>query len=886
MDDSGSPLAVQPAGVQQYWVFARVPGRARGWLLTTPDPAGFLTLTPGDAAALDVRVSTGELRPDGAPTTPGQMVWDLPRIDGLTPDRSWSLDLARAGRLPDLAFANGRNVDPSTTFLPFGPQPLPGSTFLFTNAEVMGKPGARVRAFTEVADLPPAGKDRAPVPDVRWEFWNGLVWAPLPDFEATPEVRAFRASGSVRFTLPANLAAKTEFGQEKPWLRLHLADGDYRVPGAGTVGVPDPTAVSTGGTREVHFDKVFPPVVQKFRLEYEYTSPPEPPQVCLTFNDFRWDDVSDRVRFGGNPFAPFGSSPDTRPALYLGFSRTLPADLISLFWNVSADRPEPELQWEYWDGNGWRLLALDLDQTQGLSTPGLVQFVWPGTSFPDPQPAASAQGAVVTLPDLQAAARFRGGEEIAIFQDDDAEAAQVAAVKGTQLTLAAPLEKRFTAPLVGKAPLARFGTPRHWVRLVWPRAEYPRPGEPGAVTVSGLYLNAVAAEQTQTQQKEILGTTTGVGGEAFDFAQAPVLPGEVVEVLELDGPLAGAEWSVLQKELRAAGKADALQTETDPKTKQVVRAWVRWEGRPNFAASGPADRHYVVDRIRGRLYFGDGKAGRVPPALPNNVRATYQAGGGRKGNVGARQVRVVLGSVPGAQQVLNPVPAAGGADGEFAAGTDGDPTASILARGPQFVRHRGRAVTAADYEQLARTASAGVAIARAVTPEDSGCLVPAGTVQVLIVPYADETDPQPRPDRVLSDQVRGYLRARAPATVTDVVVTGPPYFPVGVEAVLVPREQSDAGRLARQAKQALARFLHPVVGGVDLRRWGSGRIAIYPSEVVARLHRELGDLLAYVETLRLLDAGVPVAEPLEVPPGQLPCAGPVRGLLSTGGVCR
>jgi hypothetical protein len=893
VDDSGSPLksADPPADPTQdpstyHYYYSVATREIPVQKFTYDEKTGYFNLSLAGEETLTLRIA-GEPPPPGHSVPTGQRVWDLPPIEGLSPGRSYDIDLARAGRLPELAFGNGIALDLSKTFLPFGPQPLPGTTFLFTCAEVANKPGARVQVFTEVSGL--SANDPAPPPDVRWEYWNGLVWAPLPDLDAGPDsdrarkVLSFLESGEIYFTVPANLAVKTEFGQDKPWMRAQLASGGYLVHEGGQVTIPDPKDPRNPDKAQVlKFDKVFPPQVQKFRLEYEYTSPAEPPQACLSFNDFRWDDVTDQVAFGGDPFTAFGYSTDVRPALYLGFSRTLPADLVSLFFDVSASRPEPELTWEYWDGGGWQALALGRDETRGLYTAGLVQFLWPGTSLADPEPVASALGATVSLLDLQSAARFRPDEDVAVSQDDDAELARVKEVDGTDMALTAPLEKKFTAPLIGPAPLARFGTPRHWVRVVWPRAEYPQPPDPGVVTVNGIYLNAVWARQTRTQDKELLGTTTGVDGEVFNFSQTPVLPGEVVEVLELDGALARAEWPVLQKELQAAGMAAALDLERDPKTNEVVRAWVRWEGRPNFAGSGPHDRHYVIERVSGRLQFGDNRAGMVPPA-PANVRASYQAGGGRPGNLPARAVRVVLGSVPGAQQVFNPVKASGGADGELARGADPTP---ILDRGPQLVRHRDRAVSALDYEQLALAASPGVALARAVTPADSACVVPAGSVRVLIAPYADESEPEPAPTQALCDLVRDYLAARDPAVVGGrVEVSGPDYFQVGVEAVLVPRDPAAPGLLVPLAKQAIARFLHPVLGGPAGRGWQFGPSAVHRSDVVARLHRDLGDQLAYIEDLRLLDGGVPAAEQVDVPPGRLPSAGPIQVLLSTGEVC-
>src|SRR5205807_232052 len=102
------------------------------------------------------------------------------------------------------------------------------------------------------------------------------------------------------------------------------------------------------------------------------------------------------------------------------------------------------------------------------------------------------------------------------------------------------------------------------------------------------------------------------------------------------------------------------------------------------------------------------------------------------------------------------------------------PAQSVLDRGPQIVRHRHRAVGAADYEQLALEASPGVAVARAVTPARAPGLVPAGNVRVIVVPRADETEPRPEPTRELRDQVRDYLRARSPAPLAGrIEVVGP-----------------------------------------------------------------------------------------------------------------
>lgn len=917
VDDSGSPLTVTFRDAERYAVTDRLSGTGFKY----DQPSGYFRPTlpafEHSAVSLDLRVGA-------VPGTPARPPWDLPRVTGLLPDRSDDLDLARAGLLPEVAFGNGISVDPSATFLPFGPQPPAGAAFHFACPEVTNKPGARVTAFVEVTPLPgdvstqaamtariavgggPATAAPSPTlaaePIVRWEYWNGLVWAPLPELEAVTDptksdtdraaqasrILSFRESGEVRFAVAANISPKSEFGQQKPWLRARLVSGGYLVLNGGS------TTVQQSNPTPVYFDKVFPPEVQRLRIGYEYTSPPEPPRACLSYDEFRWVDATARVTAGGDPFVPFGTATDARPTLYLGFSRPLPTDLVSLFFDVESTRPEPELTWEYADGTDWRPLLLDADETNALSRPGIARFVWPGIARTDPEPTASAADRTVTFPDPKGAARYQPGDDVAVYQDDDGEVARVKEVRGPRLVLEAPLSRAYPNPRVGFAPPARFGAPRFWVRVVWPRAEYPGPEGPDRVRVSGVYLNAVWAEQVRTQEDEVLGGSTGVGGETFDFARPSVLAGEAVYVRELDGARADAEHPALREELLAAGKKESdLRLDRDPKTGKVTAAWVRWDGRPNFTGSGPEDRHYTVERVRGRVQFGDGTAGMVPPPGPGNIRATYRAGGGRAGNVPGGAVKVLLGSVPGVQRVFNPLAAGGGADGELAAaspapgrpGRRPDPARAILARGPQLVRHRYRAVTAADYEQLALTASPGVAAARAVTPAETRGAVPAGTVRVVVVPAGAPADSRLTPGPDLREQVRAYLQARAPGG-TRVEVAAPDYFPVGVEAVLVPKDPAQAGQLTRAARAVIAAFLHPVTGGPDGTGWGTSR-AIRRSALVARLHRDLPDLLNFAEDVRFLVDGVPVAEQVDVPPGRFPSAGSIRVSPGAAGeVCR
>src|SRR3954468_20403253 len=200
--------------------------------------------------------------------------------------------------------------------------------------------------------------------------------------------------------------------------------------------------------------------------------------------------------------------------------------------------------------------------------------------------------------------------------------------------------------------------------------------------------------------------------------------------------------------------------------------------------------------------MGDGTHGRVPPAGADNVRARrYHSGGGVDGNVAPGAIDQVLSGAL-VTTVTNPLRGEGGAAPES--------DAAVLARGPLAVRHRRQALTAGDYEALAREASPGVAIARASSRR--------GAVTVAIVPRS--SDPLPGPSWTLRRQVREFLRVRAPAGLAGALSVAPPrYAQVGVSATIVPRSPDAAGPLVADATTALREFLHPLTGGPEGAGW-------------------------------------------------------------------
>jgi predicted phage baseplate assembly protein len=393
----------------------------------------------------------------------------------------------------------------------------------------------------------------------------------------------------------------------------------------------------------------------------------------------------------------------------------------------------------------------------------------------------------------------------------------------------AALTRRGLVTFIGPADLAassRFGREAFWLRVTVEGGGWPQPPR-----LERVLLNTVWAEHAVAVGGEVLGSGSGRPGQRVRTVRAPVLPGERIEVREAELP-SPAEREALERE----GGPGAVSADS-----AGGGAWVRWTAVPDFHGSGPGSRHYVVDRLTGELRFGDGRHGRVPPPGRGNVRAAfYRTGGGPAGNRPAGNLTRLKTPIASVDRVTNPEPAAGGAAAES--------LESVRVRGPRTLRHRDRAVAAADLEDLAMEASPEVALARAVPPQDER---EAGRVRVLVVPRGAAARPVPSVE--LLDRVEAHLAERLPAGV-EVEVLGPEWMEVGVTVEVVPAGLEDAAQVQAVLPGRLADFLHPVTGGASGEGWSFGR----------RPHRS--DLYAVVEAV----PGVDHVRRLEVHEGSIP----------------
>ena len=394
-----------------------------------------------------------------------------------------------------------------------------------------------------------------------------------------------------------------------------------------------------------------------------------------------------------------------------------------------------------------------------------------------------------------------------------------------------------------------FGSELYWLNIELKDGSWYEPP-----ILKGVFPNTVLAENATIITDELLGSSNGQANQVFGFSSRPLLEKQVIELMEPGVP-SEDEMAVISSE---EGKDAFRLVRNDAGDVQEV--WVQWHEVTSFVHSSPLGRHYVIDRINGRIFFGDGVHGMIPPAVQNNIVArTYKSGGGKKGDRKANTLSGLKTTIPYIDSATNRDAASGGRDVEN--------TGAILTRSPHSIKNRGRAVTKEDFEWLAKEASPDVSKARCIRNDKA--------IQVVIAPaYSEDA---PNPETALTDYVETYLQERAFALIrNDIEVIGPSYKCINIEATIIPMLYAESAIVADRIAKRLKGFLHPITGGQDGKGWDFGR-AVFVSEVAAVIEGVEG--VDYVKKLYLKSDNKTVSVGF-IPIGvnELPCAGKIAVL--------
>ena len=400
------------------------------------------------------------------------------------------------------------------------------------------------------------------------------------------------------------------------------------------------------------------------------------------------------------------------------------------------------------------------------------------------------------------------------------------------------------------ARTSRFGDELYWIRAVDAANKF-RTQHP---TAKGIYINTTLATQAESIKDEILGSSDVSADQKFQFARIPVIT-EEIWVNEITTLSEEEKKMIIEKN----GK-DSISESKDEAGKPT-EVWVRWQSVEDFFDSKPDSRHYVVERATGEVTFGNEVHGMVPSVGRGNIKATYQVGGGRSGNVGASEIATLKTSIPFVGGVTNPEAAEGGSDTEL--------MEAVFERGSHQIKHRDRAVTEEDFERLARAASSYIARTK--------CYIEDGTLKIIVIPGGEED--KPIPSLTLRKTVEKHLKKRSLNLIPPerIEVKKPSYLEVSITTVVVPDSMDVAVLLEKEILKRLKKFLHPLTGGPEESGWEFGR-DVHISDVYVLLE-SIKDV-DHVKTLKLNDG----LEDVAVGESKTVCSGGHRITMNPGSV--
>ena len=511
-------------------------------------------------------------------------------------------------------------------------------------------------------------------PALAWEYWNGSGWWHLPVHDGTDRLRE---SGVVTFKVPDDIEPVDWAGKINWWVRTRLIRGDY---GEASVEVISETAGST--------------TKQKVKRSIANIQAPYALNISVSY---ALDDLI-------NP--TFLLTQDSGTQRDQSDANRTPGAQVEIFTPLSVT-----------------LGRLDAPSTQASTTPACVPDCECDTGTPSMSPAppapsepgsasASASSAGRRAIYLGFTSRLFGRPVNVLFnvaRESDYDSIGPLRVDTLIKDRFTPIVASDETRAIGETgvvtmsfddpPLKEdlFGKKAlSWVRLA-PRLA----SDDWAPSIAGIYLNGVWASAAETMTRELLGSSDGRPALTVTLARPPLLQGTLE--LRIREPLGEEDLNALKERDPAFVKSN----ETD-----LPGNWILWRQVPDPADWGPKDRVYALDETTGAVLFGDGRNGMIPPVGTDSIVAfTYRrtepaADGKLAANLVKPRTELNLVSP------IETVESVAAAD-QSAGGVGPEPRERVMQFAPSTLRHRGRAVSLKDFEDLVREKSDYVMQARA-----------------------------------------------------------------------------------------------------------------------------------------------------------------------------
>ena len=671
-------------------------------------------------------------------------------------------------------------------------------------------------------------------PELSWEYSNGRSWWRLQQ-QFSDTTNGLKRSGQIEFQVPDDIIASDWAGRSNFWIRARLIGGDYgrEVFTVTVTATADPKVSTQSVTRST--DGVRPPVIVSLAVTYAMHDAVAPEQL-LAEDAGTLRNLGDANRTPGAGIEAF--VPLATQLTRLASAAAVPA-------STSACAPLPA------------------SACVAGTSEVLVGAVSIAAGAGGTAPAAPGRALMIGIDGVAEGESIQLLFAIGTERDhDDCAPLQVEALVGgrfepviAQDATRALGESGIVVLAIAHAPSVTemFGRALSWLRVSPTSA-----ASKWNPSLLGAWLNAAWVEAAQTQTREVLGSSQGAPSLVVTLARPPLLHATLE--LRVNEPLGDEEVAALR-----ALDPKAVLTEVDG----LAGQWVRWRAVDDVADAAAGARVYALDEATGTVTFGDGLNGMIPPIGRDNIVAfRYRRTEPLKAltpDTPPPQIAIAALDKLGLITPLEGVEAAIAALASDA-GAPADDAARVLRFAPARLRHRERALSAADLEALALQAMPAIAQARCLRAASG-----AGALRLVVVMRG----PQIAPVRAVQRELqRLLLAAMAPGfgaagsgLALEIVAPKPRRLRVRAELNVATLEL--AGGVAERAQQALRQRLDPASGGDDRLGWPLGA-APDAAEVAATLiDTPALDGIEHLTLIELVAAGVEAPWPATLNPDEL-----------------
>jgi len=353
-----------------------------------------------------------------------------------------------------------------------------------------------------------------------------------------------------------------------------------------------------------------------------------------------------------------------------------------------------------------------------------------------------------------------------------------------------------------------YGVDRYWIRIRDVSPEQPEEKKKEYPCLCGLHMNTVRIRQMDSLQTEYFHMEIYQENMMFRLLHAGVI-GCRLWIDETE--------QLSREELKMLQKSHRLFSEYR-RDGELYRAWVEWEPVEDFLSSGSDDRHYILNRLEGSIRFGNGKAGRIPPAAKaDNIRVIYKTGGGEHTNVEERAVDQPGRAMGAVNRIYNPKRLTGGRDAET--------LKNALQRNATVLRHQNMAVTERDFEEIALAASRSLRRVKCFCGYDAWENKKSGAVTLVLL-QKDLKEGQARFYDIRME-VENYMKDKVCTSLLDrnaFYCIAPQFVELRIRAEVAAESFDHVFKVKKQVLNRLDEFLNPLTGNFDGMGWEIGSL--------------------------------------------------------------